>query len=62
MVLGGEGLDNTLGSTFILLLDWQMVSVWVGLLAAAFNAGVLPFWMHESHSIKDKKAGQCGNQ
>jgi hypothetical protein len=34
-----------------------MVSVWVGLLAAAFNAGVLPFWIHESHSIKDKKAG-----
>lgn len=27
--------------------------------AAAFNARVLPFWIHESHSIKDKKAGQC---
>lgn len=38
-----------------------MVSVLVVLLpAAAFSATVLPFWMHESHSIKDKKAGQCG--
>lgn len=36
-----------------------MVSVRVGLPAAAFNARVLPFWIHESHSIKDKKAGQC---
>lgn len=36
-----------------------MVSVRVGLPAAAFNARVLPFWIHESYSIKDKKAGQC---
>lgn len=37
-----------------------MVSVRVGLRAVVFNARVLPFWIHESHSIKDKKAGQCG--
>ena len=37
-----------------------MVSVWVALPAAAFDARVLAFWIHESHSIKDKKAGQCG--
>lgn len=37
-----------------------MVSVWVALPAAAFNERVLPFWIHESHSIRDKKAGQCG--
>lgn len=37
-----------------------MVSVWAALPAAAFDARVLAFWIHESHSIKDKKAGQCG--
>lgn len=37
-----------------------MVSVQAGPPAVVFNEGVLPFWIHESLSIKAKMAGQCG--